>query len=270
MRLEQARLHGYASYADFALSDTMAQSQAAVTTLLERVWAAGEGARRGGARRRLSALALGRGESATIEPWDWRFYAEKVRQARFDIDEAQIKPYFPLERMVEAAFDCAPAPVRARLRGAPGDPRLSPGRPRLRGARRGRRRDRRLPARQLRPAEQAQRRVDERVPKPVAQRRRGRGARPSDHRQQQQFRQGGQRLADPAELRRCAHALPRVRPRPARPALERHLRAPVGHQRAARLRRAAVADLRALARPARGAEAARAPPRERRSRSPMR
>jgi peptidyl-dipeptidase Dcp len=58
-------------------------------------------------REALEALALSRGESATIEPWDWRFHAEKVRQIRYDLDEAAVKPYFPLERMVEAAFDCA-------------------------------------------------------------------------------------------------------------------------------------------------------------------
>ncbi len=106
LRLEQACLHGYASYADFALSDTMAQSQAAVTTLLERVWGPAK-ARLEAERVALTALALSRGEAAVIEPWDWRFYAEKVRQIRFDLDEAEIKPYFPLERMIEAAFDCA-------------------------------------------------------------------------------------------------------------------------------------------------------------------
>ena len=106
LRLEQARLHGYASYADFALSDTMAQSQAAVTALLERVWAPAK-ARVEQERVALSAIALSRGEPAAIEPWDWRFYSEKVRQVRFDLDEAEIKPYFSLESMVGAAFDCA-------------------------------------------------------------------------------------------------------------------------------------------------------------------
>ena len=42
-----------------------------------------------------------------IEPWDWRYYAEQVRRERHDIDEAKIKPYFKLERMVEAAFETA-------------------------------------------------------------------------------------------------------------------------------------------------------------------
>jgi peptidyl-dipeptidase Dcp len=106
LRLEQARLHGYPSYADFALSDTMARSQAAVNSLLEQVWRLA-GARAEDERAALAALAPSRGESAAIEPWDWRFYAEKVRQVRFDLDEAAVKPYFPLERMVAAAFDCA-------------------------------------------------------------------------------------------------------------------------------------------------------------------
>jgi len=106
LRHEQAQLHGYASFADFALSDTMAGSQAAVITLLERVWQPAR-ARALEERAALEALALSRGEPVQIEPWDWRFYAEKVRQVRFDLDEAEVKPYFPLERMVEAVFDCA-------------------------------------------------------------------------------------------------------------------------------------------------------------------
>jgi peptidyl-dipeptidase Dcp len=106
LRLEQARLHGYASYADYALADTMAGSRAAVTSLLERVWQPAK-ARAVQEREALEALALSRGQAVRIEPWDWRFYAEKLRQIRYDLDEAAIKPYFPLERIVEAAFDCA-------------------------------------------------------------------------------------------------------------------------------------------------------------------
>jgi peptidyl-dipeptidase Dcp len=106
LRLEQARLHGYASYADYALADTMAGTQDAVTALLMQVWKPAR-ARALVEREALSALAGARGESAAIEPWDWRFYAEKVRQQRYDLDEASIKPYFPLERIAAAAFDCA-------------------------------------------------------------------------------------------------------------------------------------------------------------------
>ena len=106
LRNEQARLHGYACYADYALADTMAGGQAAVTALLRQVWEPAK-ARAADEQQALQALALSRGETTKLEPWDWRFYAEKVRQVRYDLDEATIKPYFPLDRMVEAVFDCA-------------------------------------------------------------------------------------------------------------------------------------------------------------------
>ncbi len=110
LRLEQARLHGYASYADYALVDTMAGSKEAVVKLLNEVWGPAK-LRAADERNALQALAdaenAGRGVKVAIEPWDWRYYAEKVRQARYDLDDAQVKPYFSLERMVEAAFDCA-------------------------------------------------------------------------------------------------------------------------------------------------------------------
>ena len=77
------------------------------------------------------------------------------------------------------------------------------------------------------------------------------------HRQRHELRQGRARRADAAQPRRCAHAVPRVRPRPARAAVERHLSVRVGHQRGARLRRAALAALRALADAAGGAAALR-------------
>jgi peptidyl-dipeptidase Dcp len=106
LRHEQARLHGYASYADYALADTMAGTQAAVNQLLQQVWGRAKASLET-ERSALDALVLSRGEALSLEAWDWRYYAEKVRQLRYDLDEAAIKPYFPLERMVEAVFDCA-------------------------------------------------------------------------------------------------------------------------------------------------------------------
>ena len=105
LRNEQAHLQGFASYADYALDDTMARRQADVAALLTQVWEPAK-ARAAEERAAIEALALSRGERITLEPWDWRYYSEKVRQVRFDIDEASVKPYFPLTRMVEAAFDC--------------------------------------------------------------------------------------------------------------------------------------------------------------------
>ena len=106
LRNEQARLHGFTCFADHALTDTMAGRQSAVTTLLEQVWEPAK-ARAADEREALQMLAQTDGLSGPIEAWDWRFYAEKVRRQRYDLDEAAVKPYFALERMVEAAFDCA-------------------------------------------------------------------------------------------------------------------------------------------------------------------
>jgi peptidyl-dipeptidase Dcp len=106
LRHEQARLMGYASYAEYALVDRMARTPAAVARLLEQVWTPAK-KRAAEERDALAALAASRGESTAIEPWDWRYYAEKVRQLRYDIDDAAVKAYFPLERVVAAAFDCA-------------------------------------------------------------------------------------------------------------------------------------------------------------------
>ncbi|WP_029007634.1 M3 family metallopeptidase [Azospirillum halopraeferens] len=106
LRAEQARLLGYATYADYRLDDTMAKTTEAVAGLLHRVW---EPATRKAAAERaeLQEAARAEGMNEAIAPWDWRYYAEKVRKARYDLDEAEVKPYFVLENMVQAAFDCA-------------------------------------------------------------------------------------------------------------------------------------------------------------------
>ena len=106
LRHEQAQLMGFANYAEYALVDRMAGTPGAVARLLEQVWTPAK-KRAAAERDALSALAASRGESTTIEPWDWRYYAEKVRQVRYAVDDAVVKPYFALERVVGAAFDCA-------------------------------------------------------------------------------------------------------------------------------------------------------------------
>ncbi len=106
LRAEQAALHGLASYADYALDNTMARNQAAVARLLDNVWQRAVPALE---RERGQLLALMReaGVTEAIEPWDWRYWAEQVRQRTYALDDAEIKPYFALDRMVAAAFDCA-------------------------------------------------------------------------------------------------------------------------------------------------------------------
>jgi len=105
-RQRQAALMGHASYADFKLGDTMAGNPQRVWALLDEVW-----------QRALPALDRERallrqamaeaGDDHPLQAWDWRFWAEQVRQKHYALDEAALKPYFSLDRMVAAAFDCA-------------------------------------------------------------------------------------------------------------------------------------------------------------------
>jgi len=106
LRAERAKLLGYATFADFRLDDAMAKTPAAVRALLERVWApASERAKAD--RDELQALIAEEGGNFRLAPWDWRYYAEKLRKRKADIDEATVKPYLPLEQMIAAAFDTA-------------------------------------------------------------------------------------------------------------------------------------------------------------------
>lgn len=106
LRAEQARLLGFPSYAAFKLADSMAKDVGSVERLLLQVW---EPAKRKAAAEKavLEEQARAGGLNEPLAPWDWRYYAEKVRQARYDLDEAEVKPYFVLDRMVQAAFDTA-------------------------------------------------------------------------------------------------------------------------------------------------------------------
>jgi peptidyl-dipeptidase Dcp len=106
LRNEQARLMGYTNYADYALADRMAQRPKAVADLLARVWEPAKAKAQDEATA-LTGMARSLGHDIQLEPWDWRFYAEKVRAARYDFDESAIKPYFSLDAIQAAAFDCA-------------------------------------------------------------------------------------------------------------------------------------------------------------------
>jgi len=106
LRAEQARLLGYDNFAAYRLDDSMAKTAAAVERLLLQVWEPAKDKARD-ERTKLEAVARADGLNEAIEPWDWRYYAEKVRQAEYDLDETEVKPYFVLDNMVAAAFDAA-------------------------------------------------------------------------------------------------------------------------------------------------------------------
>ena len=106
LRDERAKLLGYPSYAHYKLDDTMAETPDAVRGLLDRVWAPARGAA-ARERDRLAEIARQEGHNGEIRKADWRHYAEKIRHADYAIDDAELRPYFPLSRMIDAAFHVA-------------------------------------------------------------------------------------------------------------------------------------------------------------------
>ena len=103
LRNERVHLLGYKTYADWQLQDNMAPSPAEATKLMEAVW------RPAVVRAKeevadMQALANKEGAKLSIEPWDYRFYSEKVRKAKYDLDGEEVKPYLQLDKLREAMF----------------------------------------------------------------------------------------------------------------------------------------------------------------------
>ena len=103
LREEKAKLLGYETFAAFKLDDSMARTPANARALLEEVWAPAR-ARALQERDALQALIAEDGGNFRLAPWDWRYYAEKLRTRLYDFDEAGLRPYFALDSMIEAAF----------------------------------------------------------------------------------------------------------------------------------------------------------------------
>lgn len=106
LRKRQAELHNKASFAEYQFEDTMAQNPESGMKLLNDVWdKAKDAANR--ERTMMEEFLIEKGETLDggIQPWDWRYYAEQVRVARFNFDENDMKPYFSLEAVTNAVFD---------------------------------------------------------------------------------------------------------------------------------------------------------------------
>jgi len=106
LREERARLLGFETFAAYKLDDTMAKTPAAVRDLLNRVWTPAL-ARAAEERAHIQALVEKEGANFTVAAHDWRHYAEKVRKSLYDLDQASLRPYFQLEKIMAAAFDVA-------------------------------------------------------------------------------------------------------------------------------------------------------------------
>ncbi len=106
LRIEKAKLFGYDNPADYILADCMAKNHQTVDAFLQSVWAPSlEAAKREAAA--LQELLEQDYPGEKLQPWDWWFYAEKLRKAKYALDEEEIKPYFELDNVRKGAFGVA-------------------------------------------------------------------------------------------------------------------------------------------------------------------
>ena len=106
LRVQQAHLFGFTTPAGFILDNTMAKTPETVYSFLETVWAPSLAQAKVEAAE-LQKLMDQEGKGEKLEPWDWWYYAEKLRKAKYDLDEEELKAYFKLENVRKGAFDLA-------------------------------------------------------------------------------------------------------------------------------------------------------------------
>jgi len=106
LRIQRAKLMGYATPADFILDNTMAKTSAKVMEFLQSVWQPALNQAKI-ERAELQGLMNLEGKGEKLEAWDWWYYAEKLRKAKYDLDEEALRPYFKMENVRQGAFDLA-------------------------------------------------------------------------------------------------------------------------------------------------------------------
>ncbi len=111
LRVEKARLLGYETHAHFVLEENMAKEPEKVYQLLRQLWTPAL-ARAKAEAAEMQKMIDAEGGGFKLQSWDWWYYAEKVKKARYDLDETMLRPYLKLENVIEGAFD-----VAARLYG---------------------------------------------------------------------------------------------------------------------------------------------------------
>lgn len=104
LRVRRANLLGYPTHAAYVLEENMAKTPETVYGLLDQLWApALAKAKREAAE--FQAMIDAEGGGFKLEPWDWWYYAEKVKKAKYDLDDEQLRPYFELENVIQGAFE---------------------------------------------------------------------------------------------------------------------------------------------------------------------
>jgi peptidyl-dipeptidase Dcp len=103
LRAEKARLLGYKTHAHYGLEETMAKTPEKVMEFLNQLWAPAL-AKAKQEESEILAMMKSEGISDRVQPYDWRYYEEKIRKAKFDLDEQELKPYFSLESVTQGVF----------------------------------------------------------------------------------------------------------------------------------------------------------------------
>lgn len=103
LRLQKANLLGYATHADYVLEESMAKNPQNVQQLLNQLWTPAL-AKATLERDEMQAMIAAEGKDFKLEPWDWRYYEEKLRVQKFDLDEQELKPYFALDKVQDGVF----------------------------------------------------------------------------------------------------------------------------------------------------------------------
>jgi len=106
LRTQKAQLLGFATSADFILDDTMAKTPKAVFALLNTVWTPAV-AKAKEEVAELQKLMDAQGKGEKLEAWDWWYYSEKLRKAKYNLEEEALRPYFKLENVRQGVFDLA-------------------------------------------------------------------------------------------------------------------------------------------------------------------
>jgi peptidyl-dipeptidase Dcp len=106
LRAERAKLLGYATHADYVLAENMAKDPAGVDGLLQQLWTPAKAVAAREAADLQRAMNAD-GIAGELWPADWFYYTEKVRKARYDLDENELRPYFQLDNVIAGAFEVA-------------------------------------------------------------------------------------------------------------------------------------------------------------------
>lgn len=106
-RIERAQILGFASHADYVLDDCLAKTPKNVDDLLMKLWVPAVKKAKEECAEYQKMIVADLGKDAKIEPWDWRYYSEKLRAEKYDLDEEIIRQYFSLDNVRQGAFDLA-------------------------------------------------------------------------------------------------------------------------------------------------------------------